>query len=224
VVKYLFAYTSREPSIMRDDPAFAREIRRSLRDAENNVAFDLGGGVAGAGGKADESARTVEVEIPRPRGRSSGSSGARGSGGYCKVLIRGAANSDACMHKKSPGWDNGNVIHLWDCDAGGRENKVWIFEPATGLIRNAANPDACLHKKFGGWENGNPIHLWDCDAGGPEMKTWRYEPSSGLIRSAVNPRFCMHKKSPGWDNGNVIHLWECDAGTSESKSWRLDAH
>ena len=87
--------------------------------------------------------------------------------------IRARENTATCLHKKRPGWDNGNPIHLWACTAGPEENKTWRYDPATGYIRSAMNPNKCLHKKKGGWDNGNPIHLWDCDAGVVEFKTWR---------------------------------------------------
>jgi hypothetical protein len=136
--------------------------------------------------------------------------------------IRSAVNADACMHKRSPGWDNGNIVHLWSCEAGSSENKDWTFEPATGLIRSAVNPAMCMHKKFRGWENGNPIHLWRCDAGSAEMKLWVFNRSTGRIASAVNPNVCMHKRSPGFENGNLIHLWDCAAGGTENTSWAFD--
>jgi M6 family metalloprotease-like protein len=126
------------------------------------------------------------------------------------------------MHKRSPGWDNGNIVHLWSCEAGPRENKYWTFEPATGLIRSTVNPAMCMHKKFRGWENGNPIHLWRCDAGAPEMKTWVFDRSTDQIASAVNPDVCMHKRSPGFENGNIIHLWDCAAGGRENTAWAVD--
>lgn len=238
VVKYLFAYSSREPHAMREDPEFAQEIERSLTTAEANVAFQFGG-VAGAGGKADGMAgeSPVKVEIPTPEEDSMRSESPDRNleprvrdhrddrlEVSCEVRIHSTLNADACMHKKLPGWENGNLVHLWECDAGPKANKVWVFEPGTGLIRSAVNPAVCLHKKHANWENGNPIHLWDCDAGGPEMKTWQYDKSNGLIRSAVNPEVCMHKKRSGWEDGNPVHLWDCDAGSPEHKSWQFESY
>jgi len=71
------------------------------------------------------------------------------------------ANPDKCLQKMNPDWENGNPIHLWDCDVD-KDNESWIYDAQTGQIRAKANPDKCLHKKNSDWENGNPIHLWDC--------------------------------------------------------------
>ncbi|MDX2098277.1 MAG: RICIN domain-containing protein [Leptolyngbyaceae cyanobacterium bins.59] len=72
-----------------------------------------------------------------------------------------AANSNKCLQKKDPGWDNGNPIHLWDCGVE-KNNESWVYDSKTGQIRAKANPKKCLQKKDPGWDNGNPIHLWDC--------------------------------------------------------------
>ncbi|HDN26905.1 MAG TPA: hypothetical protein ENG03_07395, partial [Thioploca sp.] len=127
-------------------------------------------------------------------------------------LIRGKYNPSKCFQKKSEGWNNGNPIHIWDCNAGLTENKSWVYDPKTGYIRGKENPSKCLHKKYYGWKNGNPIHVWDCNKGTAENKSWVYDPKTGYIRGKENTSKCMHKKSGGWKNGNPIHVWDCDAG------------
>jgi len=135
--------------------------------------------------------------------------------------ISGKLNPKKCLHKKSPGWKNGNPIHVWDCGAGGPENKSWVYDSKTGYIRGKLNRNKCLHKKSPGWKNGNPIHVWDCGAGGPENKSWVYDSKTGYIRGKLNRNKCLHKKYPGWKNGNPIHVWDCDAGGPENKSWKI---
>lgn len=127
---------------------------------------------------------------------------------------------EKCLHKKDSGENNGNPIHLWDCNTRGDENRTWLYEPDTGLIRAAVNLNKCLHK-HSGWSNGNRIHLWDCAAGPLENRTWDYEPATKYIRARHNPSKCFHKKSAGWDNGNPIHLWDCAAGPPENKTFSL---
>jgi hypothetical protein len=134
-------------------------------------------------------------------------------------LVRARTNQSKCMHKRENNWNNGNPIHLWDCEAGRAEFKIWAYEEKTGYVRSAVNPAKCMHKREANWNNGNPIHLWDCEAGREEFKSWTYEEETGYIRSAVNPAKCMHKRENNWDNGNPIHLWDCDAGVDEFKSW-----
>jgi hypothetical protein len=135
--------------------------------------------------------------------------------------IRNLANPAKCLHKDNSGWNNGNPVHLWDCNAGTKEFKAWFFDARTGYIHSAFNPSQCLHKKHGGWNNGNPVHLWDCNAGAKEFKTWQIDTQNGFIRSAVNPQKCIHKDHGGWNNGNPIHLWDCHAGTKEFKTWQF---
>ncbi len=136
-------------------------------------------------------------------------------------VIRSNAFIDKCLHKSSPGWNNGTLIHLWDCRVGEDENKVWNYDSTTGYIRSAVNPDKCFHKREGGWNNGNPIHIWDCNAGRPEMKTWTYSASTGFIQSRENPAKCLHKREGDGRNGNPIHIWDCDAGRPDMKTWVL---
>jgi len=136
-------------------------------------------------------------------------------------LIQSDVNPGKCFHKRDRGWSNGNPIHIWDCSAGGDENKAWNFDADTNYIRSATNPDKCLHKRNRGWRNGNPIHVWDCEGGNAENKTWRFDVDTGYIRSATNPDKCLHKREGGWANGNPIHVWNCDAGTNEMKTWDL---
>jgi hypothetical protein len=136
-------------------------------------------------------------------------------------LIRSAGNSKKCFQTKEPNWNNGNAIHLWDCNAGPDRNKKWIYEPATGYIRSAANQSKCIHKKVNNWNNGNVIHLWDCSAGSESNKSWTYDANSKLIKARSKTDMCIHKAEPGWNNGNVLHLWKCSAGGSENKTWNI---
>jgi Ricin-type beta-trefoil lectin domain len=126
-----------------------------------------------------------------------------------------------CLHRKFDNWQNGNPIHLWQCDAGAPNMKTWVFESNTGYIRSAADPSKCWHKDRLDWTNGNPIHLWNCNEGGPEQKTWTYEAQTGLIRSRANRSMCIHKREDGFRNGNPVHLSRCDAVRPEFKSWSL---
>ena len=57
--------------------------------------------------------------------------------------IRNRANPQKCIHKKFGDFENGNPLHLYDCDAVGptvEGNKTWMYEPATGYIRNKVVP------------------------------------------------------------------------------------
>ncbi len=126
------------------------------------------------------------------------------------------ANSDKCLQKKNPDWENGNPIHLWDCGVD-KDNESWIYNAQTGQIRAKANPNKCLHKKNPDWENGNPIHLWDCGVD-KDNESWIYNAQTGQIRAKANPSKCLHKKNPDWENGNPIHLWDCDVD-KDNESW-----
>jgi hypothetical protein len=135
--------------------------------------------------------------------------------------ISGKENPNKCFHKKNGGWANGNPLHIWDCNAGTGENKMWVYDPKTGYIKGKDNPNKCFHKKNGGWANGNPLHIWDCNAGPSQNKTWLYDPKTGYIKGKENPNKCFHKKNGGWANGNPLHIWDCHAGPSENKTWNF---
>jgi hypothetical protein len=139
------------------------------------------------------------------------------------VHIEARQNTGKCIHKKNPGFSNGNPVHLWTCTSGVPESKDWYYESSTGRIRSAANPYVCFHKKEGGWANGNPIHLWDCAAGSEEMKAWTYSPDTGQIHSRENPTKCIQKKNNDWTNGNPLQLWDCSANSASFKSFNLNA-
>jgi hypothetical protein len=136
-------------------------------------------------------------------------------------LIQGAQNSNKCFHKKEPNWNNGNSIHLWDCSAGGDQNKKWIYEPSTGYIKSASNKSKCIHKKLNNWNNGNPIHLWDCNVGPASNKSWTYDAKTKLIKARHKTNMCIHKAKPGWADGNILHLYPCSSGSSENKTWNI---
>jgi len=191
-----------------DDPSFPKQLLQLQGDVARAKRTRTNGrgrqgavtppqGVQGRG--------QVVQQQPRPRG----------------ALIHARYSSLQCLHRQYDNWQNGNPIHLWQCNAGAPDMRMWVFDEKTGYIRSAANPAKCWHKARGDWANGNPIHLWDCDDGVPGQKTWTYDHTTGLIRSRVNLAKCIHKKSGGFENGNPVHLWDCAAGTPEFKSWTL---
>lgn len=112
-----------------------------------------------------------------------------------------------CWHKQDPGMDNGNIIHLWDCDGGPIVNRAFFYEPSTGLIRSSINPSKCIHKKNPGWRWGDVVHLWDCAAGEDENKVFDYYDGRVIFR--FNPEFCAGVKFLGNDNGNPIVVRQC---------------
>ncbi len=116
--------------------------------------------------------------------------------------VRNRANPAKCIHKAREDFDNGNPLHLWDCDATGpmiEGNKTWMYEPATGYIRNKVNPDTCIHRARDDFVNGNPVHLWDCNDPAPVAqidRTWIYEPRTGYVRNATKSRQ-VHSEAAG---------------------------
>src|SRR6185503_10436140 len=38
-----------------------------------------------------------------------------------------------CWHKKDPWMDNGNIIHLWDCDKGPIVDRMFYYDSSLGL-------------------------------------------------------------------------------------------
>ncbi|MCL1490444.1 MAG: CAP domain-containing protein [Pseudanabaena sp. Salubria-1] len=127
------------------------------------------------------------------------------------------ANSDKCLQKMNPDWENGNPIHLWDCGVD-QNNESWVYNAQTGQIRAKANPDKCIQKMNPDWENGNPIHLWDCGID-TNNESWIYNAQTGQIRAKANPDKCIQKMNPDWENGNPIHLWDCGVD-KKNESWK----
>jgi hypothetical protein len=179
-------------------------LRRDLSEARKNR--NTGRGRQGAA--PQQPTGEVKVPVAPPR---------RPGGTY----VHARHSSLQCLHKQYNNWQNGNPIHLWQCNAGAPDMRMWVYDEQTGYIRSAANPDKCWHKARRDWADGNPIHLWDCADGAAAQKTWTYDHGSGLIRSRVNPAKCIHKKNGGFTNGNPVHLWDCDAGRPEFKSWTM---
>lgn len=68
VSNYLFAYISREPRGMRDNPAQERALRTALENAELNLQIAFAGG----GGNKSLPSDPVRVDIPRPATSRSG--------------------------------------------------------------------------------------------------------------------------------------------------------
>lgn len=135
--------------------------------------------------------------------------------------IKAKAKTKRCFHKKNNNWDNGNPVHLWDCNVGQIGWKTWIYEQSTGYIRNAGNKSKCLQRRQNNWNNGNPMQLWDCTGGSASAKSWNYNSATGRISARYNTKKCLHRKSNHWNNGNVLHLWDCAAGPDASKSWQM---
>ena len=140
--------------------------------------------------------------------------------------IRARANTSKCIQKEFEHFENGNPIHLWDCNSEGPGevgNKTWIFEPETGYISNGVNPAKCIHKEDDDFDDGNRIHLWDCDVAGDDAvrnKTWIYEERTGYIRNATRPDKCIQRKDNNFDNGNLLELEDCDQGDAEDRERR----
>lgn len=134
--------------------------------------------------------------------------------------IRLAADTDMCIHKKSSHFNNGNGLHLYACDAGGPDNKTFIYDDATGYIHFREDPSKCIHKKYSHFNNGNPLHLWSCSGGGAGNKTFTYDAATGYIHFRQNPSKCIHKKYSNTNNGNPVHLWTCN-GNDANQSWVL---
>ena len=121
-----------------------------------------------------------------------------------------------CWHKKDPWMDNGNIIHLWDCEDGSTANRTFFYEPSTGFIRNSSNPSKCIQKKNGGWWVGDPVHLWDCAARQDEFKVFDYDDNDGRVRFRFGPEFCAGMEGPNKNNGNRIVVKQCKSAESYS--------
>jgi len=135
--------------------------------------------------------------------------------------IRLAADTDMCIHKKSSQFNNGIGLHLYACDAGGPENKTYLYDDETGYIHFREDPSKCIHKKYNHFDNGNPLHLWSCSAGGAGNKTFTYDAATGYIHFRQDPSKCIHKQRADNNNGNPLHLWRCSSGGNGNKSWIL---
>jgi hypothetical protein len=123
-----------------------------------------------------------------------------------------------CWHKKDPWMDNGNIIHLWDCEGGPMVNRAFFYDSSTGFIRSSINPSKCIHKKNPGWKLGDTVHLWDCAAGEDENKIFDYDDNDGRVLFRSNPEFCAGVKFLGKDNGNPIVVKQCKFAESYSIS------
>jgi hypothetical protein len=140
--------------------------------------------------------------------------------------IRARADTSKCIQKQFEHFDNGNPIHLWDCNAtgpGAIGNRTWLFEPETGYISNGVNPAKCIHKVNDNFDDGNRMHLWECDIAGDDAvrnKTWIYEPRTGYIRNATRPDKCIQRKDNNFTNGNPLELEDCDQGDAGERARR----
>src|SRR5690349_24832219 len=47
-------------------------------------------------------------------------------------LIRLNVYATKCLQKRADDFNNGNIIHLWDCDVGPIGNKAFYYDPDTG--------------------------------------------------------------------------------------------
>ncbi len=128
--------------------------------------------------------------------------------------IRAVNASSKCWHKQYDHTDNGNIIHIWDCDAGITGNKAFYYEPSTGYIRSSVTPSKCIHKQSEGWINGDRIHLWDCTGGTAENKTFSLDAQTGRVRFRANPSFCAQGRDQGYTNGNPLVVGACSSAES----------
>jgi len=119
-----------------------------------------------------------------------------------------------CWNKKDPSIDNGNIIHLWDCEGPPTSNRTFFYDPSTGYIRNSVNPSKCIHKKSAGWRVGDTVHLWDCAAGQDEFKVFDYNDNDGRVRFRFGPEFCAGMQGPNRINGNPIVVKQCKSAES----------
>lgn len=93
---------------------------------EHNDSVSLGrviGTIPGARAEVATDRTIVVLESLGPPGGGS-DDGSEGTGG----LIRARLNQSKCLHKDRNDWENGNPIHLWDCDAGVARFKTWRIE------------------------------------------------------------------------------------------------
>ncbi len=127
-------------------------------------------------------------------------------------LIRLNVYATKCLQKRADDFENGNIIHLWDCDIGPIGNKAFYYDPDTGYIRSSLQPSKCIHKKSLGFKVGDPLHLWDCDGGVAENKTFDYDERGGRISFKDNPTYCAKVKYIGFDNGNPLVVHRCQYG------------
>jgi hypothetical protein len=154
----------------------------------------------------------VAAAVPPPRNVPANATG--------NSYIKGAANLKMCFHKRDAGWNNGNPIHLYQCNQGQIGWKTWIYDSSNGYIKNAEKKNKCLHKRSG-WKNGTAIHLWDCNGGKLENKSWKYNASTGQISARKNSSKCIHKKFSHWNDNNPLHLWNCNPGGSANERWKF---
>jgi len=142
---------------------------------------------------------------------------------FSPILANAQSNADRirlnrsinkCWHKQSPDMNNGNIIHLWDCEDGTVSNRAYFYDRPTGYIRSSVMPSKCIHKQNDGWKKGDVIHLWDCEAGPAENKTFDYDARDGRVYFRFNPTFCADTKFIGFDNGNPISVRLCDHANS----------
>lgn len=124
-------------------------------------------------------------------------------------LIRLNVYATKCLQKRSDDFENGNIIHLWDCDIGPIGNKAFYYDPETGYIRSSLKPSKCLHKKSPGFKVWDTVHLWDCDGGVAQNKTFDYNDRLGRISFKDDPTYCLNLRNLEFDNGNPLVVQRC---------------
>jgi hypothetical protein len=135
--------------------------------------------------------------------------------------LRWRAQADLCLHKQNDDWNNGNPIHLWDCEQRGEQMKTWIWDRASGQIRAQHNEAMCWRKERLDDQAGQRIHLWRCLEGTAAQKSWDYDEDTGFIRNRLNPGLCIVKPAGTGGSGVATVLGPCPATPDPNARWEL---
>jgi hypothetical protein len=137
--------------------------------------------------------------------------------GHYGGVVQAASHPEWCVHKKSDGFANGNVLHLWECNNGDSSQKNWRYEHKTHYIRAQGSWDMCWHKERADWQAGQAVHLWSCAAGGEDQKTWLLDTLHQEIHAKGFPSMCIVKEDGDFAEGKRLQLKPCNSVTAEAR-------
>ncbi|MDR2018310.1 MAG: RICIN domain-containing protein [Syntrophobacterales bacterium] len=124
-------------------------------------------------------------------------------------------HSGTCLDVAGGGTANGTVVHIWQCQAGNR-NQDWTFDNGR-IVWTGTNK--CLDVNAGGTANGTKVQSWDCQNGNTNQR-WSLDTNfpGKIVWTGTNK--CLDVNAGGTANGTKVQTWDCMAGNG-NQQWTI---
>ncbi|MDR2018309.1 MAG: RICIN domain-containing protein [Syntrophobacterales bacterium] len=133
-------------------------------------------------------------------------------GGFNVCYGASVIHSGTCLDVDGGRTANGTVVHIWQCQAGNR-NQDWTFDNGR-IVWTGTNK--CLDVDGGRTANGTKVQIWDCQNGNTNQR-WSLDTNfPGKIVWMGGK--CLDVNAGGTATGTKVQTWDCMAG-NDNQQW-----